>query len=84
MLYQLRDGRTVEISIHDYLSCSDEELENLVGYDCGFEINNPLYGSSITKPGKPELDQDIFYAEEDLDKIPDEEKLNDQDFTYEE
>lgn len=84
MLYQLKDGRTVEISINDYLSCSDEELENLIGYDCGFEINNPLYGSSINKPGKPDPDEEICYGEEELDKIPDEEKLYDQDFDFEE
>ncbi len=52
MLYQLPDGRTIEISLDDYLKLSDQELKDLVGLNYGMAINNPLYGSYITKPSK--------------------------------
>ena len=84
MLYQLPDGRTVEISIYDYLSFSDEELKNLVGENCGLEINNPKYGSIITKPGRPEPDDVDHYKEIDIFEVPDEEKFDDQDYTPDE
>lgn len=81
MLYQLPDGRTVEISIYDYLTFSDEELQGLVGYDHGMEINNPSYGSIITKPGRPDPDDVDYYKEKDIPDIPITEKFNDQDYT---
>lgn len=83
MLYQLPDGRTVEISIHDYLDFTDEELRALVGYNYGEELSNPLYGSAITKPGRPEPEEPSDYNELNLDEIPLEHKLKDQDYTPE-
>ena len=83
MLYQLPDGRAIEISIHEYLNCSDEELRNLIGTTYGMEINNPRYGSIITKPGRIEPD-DGHYRDQDIDQVPQQEKLDDQDYTLEE
>jgi len=85
MLYQLPDGRTVEISINDYLDFTDEELKALVGYDyIGEEINNPQYGSAIRKPGRRVLPDDPSdYDKIPLNHIPIEHKLNDQDNTSE-
>lgn len=80
MLYQLSDGRTVEISVYEYLSCTDEELNSLIGSNYGMEINNPNYGSIITKPGRPEPDHVDEYREVDIPDIPDEEKFDDQDY----
>lgn len=84
MLYQLPDGRTVELSIYDYLSLSDEELRNLVGTHYGSEINNPSYGSIITKPGRPEPDDVDHYREKDIQDVSDDEKFDDQDYTPDE
>lgn len=84
MLYQLPDGRTVEISINDYLDLTDEELKELVGYpNVGEEIRSPLYGSAITKPGRPSP-QDGDYRDKELPDVPDTEKFNDQDYTVDE
>lgn len=80
MLYQLPNGKTVEISIEDYLALTDEELNGLVGYDCGVGINNPHYGSAITKPGKEEPDDEI-YSDQEIQDVPSEEKFKDQDYT---
>ena len=47
MLYQLKNGRTIEISIEQYLDMTDEELEDLegLGMNNTMEINNPFYNS---------------------------------------
>mgnify|MGYP003148629083 CR=1 FL=1 len=47
MLYQLKNGRTIEISIEQYLEMTDEELEDLegLGMNHTMEINNPFYNS---------------------------------------
>ena len=47
MLYQLRSGRTIEISIEQYLDMTDQELEDLEGLGMmnTMEINNPFYNS---------------------------------------
>ena len=47
MLYQLPSGRTIEISVEQYLDMTDEELQEL---DClssshTMEINNPFFSS---------------------------------------
>ena len=81
MLYQLPDGRTIELSIEDYLSFTDEEMRGLMAYDIGHEVNNPFYGSVMKKPIKSEPEED---ATPDVDKASKEEKFKDQDYTPEE
>ena len=83
MLYQLPDGRTIEISVYDYLDFTDEELASLVGYsNIGDLINNPLYGSAIRKNTIP--DHDFSNIDEiDINDIPSELKMDDQDYTDE-
>jgi len=83
MLYQLQDGRTIEISLNEFLSASDEELNNLNSTNYGMEINNPYYGSIITKPGRATMDDDEF-VDYDIQDIPVEDKINDQDYTPDE
>lgn len=72
MLYQLPDGRTVQMSVYDYLELSDEELESLKGYShIGVVINNPMYGSATKRKDDPldepyeELDEDSYFIEEE-------------------
>lgn len=83
MLYQLPDGRTIEISVNDYLDFSDEELRHLAGSNYGDVLNNPSYGSAIKSKQKIEPDDGI-YADRDIPDVPNEEKLNDQDYATEE
>ena len=47
MLYQLKSGRTIEISIEQFLEMTDEELEDLegLGMHHTMEINNPFYNT---------------------------------------
>jgi len=83
MLYQLPDGRTIEISVNDYLDFSDEELRQLVGSNYGAVLNNPTYGSAIKGAAPPEPDDGI-YTDKDMTEVPSEEKLKDQDYATEE
>ena len=84
MLYQLPDGRTVEISVHDYLEFSDAELASLIGYgNIGDMINNPQYGSAITKSIKADPDSEPDITEQDINDIPSDVKRNDQDYESE-
>jgi len=84
MLYQLTDGRVVEISTEDYFNFTDEELNSLLGYNCGDYINNPMYGSAMQKRGRPSEDDEPFYGEQDINDVPDEVKYRDQDYTADE
>lgn len=68
MLYQLQDGRTIEISLNEYLTLSDEEINNLKEYNFGIEINDPKFGSIITKPGRNRKEDMLDYSEEDDDE----------------
>ena len=45
MLYQLRSGRTIELSIDQYLDMSDQELQELecVSESHTMEMNDPFY-----------------------------------------
>lgn len=83
MLYQLPDGRTVEISLNDFLESTPEELRSLLAYDCGAVINNPQYGSVINKPGRPDPDDDNW-RERDIQDVSKEEKFKDRDYKDEE
>ena len=81
MLYQLRTGRTIEISIEQYLDMSDQELNELEGlsFNHTMEINNPFYGSykgNGRAPAKPKEQTD----EHDLTNIPKQVKLDDKYF----
>lgn len=80
MLYQLPDGRTIEISLNDYLSLTDEELRELAAYDIGHQINNPYYGSAMNKPGRPEPEDDDAFNQIEIPDVPSEHKLLDQDY----
>lgn len=91
MLYQLPNGKCVEISIEQYLRMSDEELNMYVAYNMGEEVNDPFAGS-VLKHGpihEKELEAmadallDLEEEEEsieDLTEILPEEKLYDDDY----
>jgi hypothetical protein len=84
MLYQLKNGRCIELTVEQYLRMSDEELESLEFTPWSMRVEDPFaisvlyYGPS----GVDEEDVDDYgeFYEEDLTDIPDEEKLTDSDF----
>ena len=79
MLYQLANGRTIEISMEQYLDMTDQELQDLecLGNMNTMEINNPWHGR-YTKGDRirhKELNDD-----HNLIDMPEEVKLADKYF----
>ena len=63
MLVNLPNGKTIEMSIDQYLSMTDEDFQYLVASGYGEEINDPFHNSYI-KNG------DSYYTgEEDEEEI---------------
>ena len=82
MIYQLPNGRTIEISLEQYLELTDVELQELVGLGNQYtmEINDPFYKSfsgNFKEEGITLTDDDV---ELDLDQIDSIEKLSDSTF----
>lgn len=81
MIYQLSNGKVVEISIDQYFDLTDDDIEYLIAYNIGEEINNPFFNSSFNYKQviiKEEYEDDEFL---DLLDIDIEEKLTDLDIT---
>jgi hypothetical protein len=47
MLYQLRNGKVIEMSVEQYLDCTDEDLQYLMCLNAGDVVEDPFFGSSI-------------------------------------
>lgn len=80
MLYQLPDGRTIYLTIEEYLSLTDEGLRDLMGSNLGTVVNNPMFRSATLKPGRPEPEEDTI---KEIPDVSSEEKRKDQDYTAE-
>tara|TARA_R110000824_G_scaffold273610_2_gene462101 strand:+ start:616 stop:876 length:261 start_codon:yes stop_codon:yes gene_type:complete len=81
MIYQLPNGKCIEMSLEQFLELSDQDITELVALSAIYtlEVNNPFFKpfSKKTKRRDPELDHEI---EPTLDKVDKDEKLNDKDF----
>lgn len=72
MLYNLRNGSTINLSLDRYLDMTDADLEKLELYYRGAEINDPFFGSVIEgkidesedEPQIDELDVPVEVIEE--------------------
>lgn len=64
MLYQLPNGRTVYLTIEEYLNLSDNDIQFLVSNCYGQEILNPFHGSACGKDNS-EKEYDFSYLESD-------------------
>lgn len=83
MLYQLPNGRVIEISLDYYLSMDDDELDEFSRLNVGNVIENPFTGSALdgkymTYEDDQEIDEDIEPDLLDIDAI---DKLLDEDFS---
>lgn len=79
MLYQLPNGRTIEMSVEQYLDMTDDDYQDLIAQNYGDEIEDPWFGSVLSRPSiiDPMIEPPII----DLTQIPDIEKLHpDLDF----
>jgi len=86
MIYQLPNGKSIEMSIEQYLRMSDDELKNMVAYNFGEEFNDPFI-FSVLRHGlakedvEEELENDFSEEEiEDLLDVAPEDKIFDEDY----
>jgi hypothetical protein len=89
MIYQLPNGKAIEISVEQYFRMSDHELNSLVANNWGEEINDPFALSVLrhgpvtskeermTNFGPGDFDEENV---EDLTDVTSEDKLYDPDF----
>lgn len=64
MLYQLPNGRTVYLTVEEYLNLSDSDIQFLVSNCYGEEILNPFHGSVCGKDS-PDVEYDFSYLSDD-------------------
>jgi hypothetical protein len=78
MYYQLPSGRTIEITVEQYLDMTDEDIEYLIAYNHGNIIEQPFHGSSLTSKLSSHTDDDLDITPE-IPDIDSEDKLEDLD-----
>jgi len=76
MIYQLPNGKCIEISTEQFIEMSDEELEYLIAYNYGDVVENPWHGSILNRPSSVIDDE---YILPDITDIPEIDKLMDLD-----
>jgi hypothetical protein len=81
MLYQLPNGKVIEISTEQYVEMSDEELEYLIAYNYGDVMEDPWFGSVLSKKDNT-ISEDILDVAPDLTDIPDTDKISYSDIDY--
>ena len=68
MYYQLPNGKTVYLTVEEYLDLSDADVQYLMSLDYGEAILNPFRGSSIEKPESQKF-YDFEYLADSDDEI---------------
>jgi hypothetical protein len=69
MMFQLPTGKVIYLSVEEYLSLSDEDIQGLIAGNLGDYPTSYWDGSVIKKNSKPEhVHKDIDY-EEDSEEI---------------
>jgi hypothetical protein len=81
MIYQLPNGKVIEISLEQYIELSDEELEYLIAYNYGETLEDPWFGSVLSKSDSDS--SDITEIHPDLTDTSENDKLGDLDIDTE-
>ena len=81
MIYQLPNGRIIEMTLEQYLDLTDDELKDLNGLDSSYSSNikDPFYKSCLRKASKEKPEKPEEY-EPGIDEIPKEDIINDEYF----
>jgi len=64
MLYNLPNGKTIYLTIEEYLSLTDEDIQSFIAFKSGVHLS-PFYDSAVNT--RERADEDLI----DLDYIPD-------------
>lgn len=70
MLYQLPNGKTIYLTIEEFLSLTDQDIQYLVSVDCGEAILNPFRGSATVDKSQPNKEYDFDYLVNDEEDEP--------------
>lgn len=70
MLYQLPNGKTIYLTIEEFLSLTDQDIQYLVSVDCGEAILNPFRGSATVDKSQPDKEYDFDYLINDEEDEP--------------
>lgn len=68
MYYNLPNGKTVYLTIEQYLDLTDADIQYLMSLDYGESILNPFHGSCVDK-NEPDKVYDFDYLHESDDEI---------------
>lgn len=84
MLYQLPNGKCVEITTEQFLRLTDQDLVDMMAFNSGDQVNDP-FALSVLRHGPSRVedddtDDDEITELEDLTDISSEEKLYDDDY----
>jgi hypothetical protein len=85
MLYQLPNGKVIEISTEQYFEMTDEELQYLIAYNYGDTLEDPWFGSVIQKKSPvfdEDEDDDFLEMPSDLTDVTNEDKISYMDIDY--
>jgi len=78
VLYQLPNGKTIYLTIEEFLSLTDNDIQYLVSIDCGEAILNPFKGSA-TGNSQQEKEYDFDYLVNDDEAEPSHTIISDDD-----
>ena len=70
MLYNLPNGKTIDITFEQWLNLTDDDIQYLVAFGHGEDTNSIWRGSSLENMGSQRQDA-IEYTEELDDGFPD-------------
>jgi hypothetical protein len=70
VLYQLPNGKTIYLTLEEFLSLTDQDLQYLVSLDLGEAILNPFKGSATVDKSQPEKEYDFDYLINDEEDEP--------------
>jgi len=78
LYYQLPNGKTVYLTIEEYLDLTDSDIQYLMSLDYGESILNPFYGSSVDKKESEKIYdfECLLDTDDEITNIP----SNDQPF----
>ena len=79
MNYQLPNGKVIYISIDEYLSMTDEDIQYFIASDYGDTIVNPFSGSAVDTKGKPSDNEELRdfsgFSNDDEENFPTEQDI---------
>jgi hypothetical protein len=76
MLYQLPNGKTIYLTIEQFLELSDNDIQYMISIDYGEYIPNPFTSSSVNQKEKA-YDFDYLPNDDDFNNIAFEEPFDD-------